>query len=65
MALICHCNGVRDHAIVTAIRCGARSLEDVQSACGATAGCFGCAPAVQELLAAHAAEHGSALELSA
>lgn len=68
MALICHCNGVRDHAIMTAIQCGARTLDDVQVACGATAGCFGCAPAVEQLLAAHVEEFAAqrpALEMSA
>lgn len=68
MAIICHCNGVRDRAIITAIQCGARTLDDVQMACGATAGCSGCAPAVQELLAAHVEESPAqrpALEMSA
>jgi bacterioferritin-associated ferredoxin len=56
MALICHCEGVRDRTIVKAIHRGASTLADVQAACGAATRCGGCEPAVHDLLERHA--HG-------
>jgi len=55
MAIVCHCEGVRDRTIVKAIQRGARSLGDVQVACGAGTGCGGCIPAVMDLLERHSA----------
>jgi assimilatory nitrate reductase catalytic subunit len=54
MAIVCHCEVVRERSIVAAIHNGARSLADVQEACGAAMRCGGCGPAVAELLARHA-----------
>lgn len=48
--LLCHCRGVNDQVIATAIACGARSVEDVAKACGAGARCGGCVPAIEDLL---------------
>ncbi len=53
MALICHCEAVRDRAIVKAIHRGACTLDDVQAACGAATRCGGCEPAVLDLLERH------------
>lgn len=53
MAIICHCEAVRERAIVKAIHHGARSLPDLRDACGAAARCGGCEPAVLDLLERH------------
>ena len=54
MALICHCEGVRDRTIVKAVQRGASTLHEVQSVCGAATRCGGCEPAVRELIDRHA-----------
>ena len=54
MALICHCEGVRDRTIVKAVQRGASTLQEVQAACGAATRCGGCEAAVRELVARHA-----------
>lgn len=56
MAIICHCEVIKERTIVKAICRGARTVEDVQDACGASARCGGCTGAVLELLARHAPE---------
>jgi bacterioferritin-associated ferredoxin len=48
--LLCHCRGVNDRVIETAIACGARTVDDVAKACGAGGRCGGCVPAIEELL---------------
>jgi bacterioferritin-associated ferredoxin len=55
MAIICHCEVVRERTIQKAIRRGAMTLEDVQAECGAAMRCGGCTPAVLEMLAEHCA----------
>jgi NAD(P)H-nitrite reductase large subunit len=55
MAILCHCEVVRDRTIVKAIHRGAHSLAAVQAACGAATSCGGCTPAVLDLLAQHCA----------
>ena len=50
MAIICHCEVVRDRDIVAAIQAGAASLDEVRNVCGAMSGCGACAPAVVDLL---------------
>lgn len=50
--LLCHCRGVSDQVIRTAIACGARCPEEVAEACGAGRDCGGCRPAVEDLLGA-------------
>jgi bacterioferritin-associated ferredoxin len=53
VALICHCEAIRERTIVKAIRHGASSLADVRAMCGAATGCQGCVDAVCELLDRH------------
>jgi bacterioferritin-associated ferredoxin len=51
MAIVCHCEAVRERTIQRAIRHGATTLEDVQEACGAATRCGGCEPIVRSMLA--------------
>ena len=44
MAIVCHCNAVRERTIQKAIRRGAMTVEEVQAECGAAARCGGCEP---------------------
>ena len=53
MAIVCHCEVVRERTIVKAIHRGAHTLADVQAACGAVTNCGGCTPAVMDLLDRH------------
>jgi NAD(P)H-nitrite reductase large subunit len=53
VAIICHCNVVRDRAIVKAIHRGAATLDDVRTACDAATRCGGCEDAVVDLLDRH------------
>jgi NAD(P)H-nitrite reductase large subunit len=50
MAIVCHCEVVRERTIVKAVQRGATTLAEVQAACGAATRCGGCEPAVRELL---------------
>jgi NAD(P)H-nitrite reductase large subunit len=54
MAIVCQCEVVRERSIIAAIHNGARSLDEVQEACGAAMRCGGCSPAILDLLARHA-----------
>ena len=51
MAIVCHCNAVRERTIEKAIRRGAATLEDIRDECGAAARCGGCEPVVRAMLA--------------
>jgi len=51
MAIVCHCNAVRERTIEKAIRRGATTIEDIQDLCGAAARCGGCEPVVRAMLA--------------
>jgi len=53
MAIVCHCEAVRERTIVKAIHRGAHSLSDIQTACGAVTDCGGCTQAVLDLLDRH------------
>ena len=53
MAIVCHCNAVRERTIEKAIRRGATTVEDIQMQCGAAARCGGCEPVVRDMLASH------------
>ena len=53
MAIVCHCNAVRERTIEKVIRRGATTVEDIQAECGAAARCGGCEPVVRAMLAAH------------
>ena len=51
MAIVCHCNAVRERTIEKAIRRGAMTIEDIRAECGAAARCGGCEPVVRAMLA--------------
>jgi bacterioferritin-associated ferredoxin len=51
MAIVCHCNAVRERTIEKAIRRGATTVADIQAECGAAARCGGCEPVVRSMLA--------------
>jgi bacterioferritin-associated ferredoxin len=51
MAIICHCNVVRERTIQKAIRRGAMTVEEVQAECGAATRCGGCEPTIRSMLA--------------
>lgn len=48
--LVCHCNGISDRTIRRAIRAGATTVVEVQTACGAGECCGSCNPAIRSLL---------------
>lgn len=52
IVIVCHCNRVNDRTIRAAICDGACSVGEIAEKCGAAACCGGCAPAVEEILAA-------------
>ena len=54
MALICHCAGVRESAIVSSILEGATTVDDLRLVCGAAADCGGCEMSLLDLLDRHA-----------
>lgn len=68
--LICHCNGVTDRRVRSAVQAGACTLRDVARSCGAGAGCGGCRPEIGRILrqevagAAQADESGPAPALN-
>lgn len=48
--LVCHCLGVSDRVIRSAVRNGATCRSSVGDACGAGTGCGGCLPMVETLI---------------
>ncbi len=48
--LVCHCHGVSDRVIRSAVRNGATCRASVGDACGAGTGCGGCLPMVEALI---------------
>ena len=52
--IVCHCRAVTDRAIRQAVRNGARTRNDVVSACAANMSCGGCTPAVDKIIEAEA-----------
>jgi len=48
--IVCHCKAVTDRVIRKAVRNGARTRNDVVSACAVNMGCGGCAPAIDEII---------------
>ncbi len=61
--ILCHCMGVSDRAVFTAIRGGASSVGEVARACRAGTGCGGCLPLIQELIRSE--RHGTERSVSA
>ena len=53
MAILCHCEGVNDRTIESAVVGGARSVDDVTASCGAGRGCGTCHIWIHQILAAH------------
>jgi NAD(P)H-nitrite reductase large subunit len=56
MAIICHCNAVRERTIVKAIHRGAATVDELKAQCGAADACGGCEGALAQLLQQHAAD---------
>ena len=53
--IVCHCRVVTDRVIRKAVRNGARTRNEVVSACAANMSCGGCAPAIDEIIEAETA----------
>ena len=49
--LVCHCFAVREREIRSEISSGAQSACEIARRCRAGAGCGGCVPLIEELLA--------------
>lgn len=47
--IVCHCRGVTDSEIRSAVRQGACTREEIARCCGAGAACGGCVPAVVQI----------------
>ena len=54
VAIICHCEAVKERTIVDSIRRGASSVCEVADICGAASRCGGCWDSVEELVARQA-----------
>ncbi len=48
---VCHCRGVTDRDIRSAIESGATNLSELARRCAAGSGCGGCCPVLRTLLA--------------
>ena len=48
--IVCHCKGLTDRDVRSAVRCGAMTRGSVARACGAGAECGGCRPAIEEII---------------
>jgi bacterioferritin-associated ferredoxin len=58
--LVCHCKGVTERELRSAIASGACTRRDLARECGAGSVCGGCRPVIDELLDAHAATPAAA-----
>ena len=69
--LVCHCNGVTERRVRSAVQAGACTLREVARSCGAGASCGGCRPEIARILrqetaaAAQSDDHGPAPTLFA
>jgi bacterioferritin-associated ferredoxin len=66
--LVCHCKGVSERELRSAIQSGVCTRGDLARECGAGSVCGGCRPLIDELLDAHAptpAQPGFGGELAA
>jgi bacterioferritin-associated ferredoxin len=52
--VVCHCKGLSERELRSAIRSGAATPRDLARTCGAGSVCGGCRPVLDELLDAHA-----------
>lgn len=50
LVLVCHCRAVNDRQIEAAALCGASTVREIVSACGAGGVCGGCRPVIEEIL---------------
>lgn len=58
--LVCHCKRVRDEVVRSAVKAGARTVEEVGASCRAGTGCGGCQPLIDAIIDEElAAEPGS------
>ena len=48
--LVCHCRAVNDRQIEAAALCGASTVREIVTACGAGGVCGGCRPVIEEIL---------------
>ena len=62
--IVCHCSGVSDREIRSAVREGAQTCRDVARACAAGRMCGGCRPAIRRILALEQAAEASFGETS-
>lgn len=53
MAIICHCEAVKERAIIDTINRGATSVCEVAEGCGAASRCGGCLGSVEALIEQH------------
>jgi bacterioferritin-associated ferredoxin len=53
MAIICHCEAVKERTIVDSIQRGASSVCEVADLCGAASQCGGCWESVEALVHRH------------
>jgi len=59
--LVCHCRGVTEREVRSAIRAGACTHREVARTCGAGSICGGCRPVIDELLERHDAPSPAAV----
>jgi bacterioferritin-associated ferredoxin len=52
--LVCHCKGVSERELRSAIQSGACTRRELARECGAGSVCGGCRPVIDELIDAHA-----------
>jgi bacterioferritin-associated ferredoxin len=62
--LVCHCKGVSEREVRSAIQSGACTRRDIARECGAGSVCGGCRPLLDELIDAHAPPPASARSLT-
>ena len=48
--IVCHCHGLTDREVRSAVRHGARTVSDVSRRCGAGSACGGCRPTIEFLV---------------
>lgn len=61
--LLCQCNAIFEHEVVTAIRKGARTVDAVGEACEAGTGCGSCRGTIETLLGEEAQRRRAGTDL--